>query len=170
MEAGVDAGGLSFKRRGDVRMYYRVRLPAFLPAFFSFHWMGTCVVGLAGAAPCCVHWGAQMRCAATHHTRQAHTSHRHPSHNPFQAPNEAALCWRGQHEEWAERWGLKVITSTRDTFSDMFDDDETLMCATSPPCCLCHEGRGGLVGPDSPPLTTFPRTHRPPNTRSCLQV
>ncbi len=25
IEATIDAGGLSFKRRGDVRMYYRVR-------------------------------------------------------------------------------------------------------------------------------------------------
>ncbi|PRW60867.1 hypothetical protein C2E21_1253 [Chlorella sorokiniana] len=66
IEATADAGGLSFKRRGDVRMYYR-------------------------------------------------------------APNEAALCYKGLWEEWAETYGVQVITSTRDTFSDMFDDDQTLM-------------------------------------------
>ena len=38
-----------------------------------------------------------------------------------------ALCWRGEHEEWAQSWGLRVIASTRDSFSDMFDDDQTLM-------------------------------------------
>ena len=44
-----------------------------------------------------------------------------------QAPNEASLCYREQYDEWAERYGVQVITSTRDTFADMFDDDQTLM-------------------------------------------
>ncbi|PSC74147.1 hypothetical protein C2E20_2793 [Micractinium conductrix] len=45
----------------------------------------------------------------------------------YRAPNEACLCYRDLHEEWAEKWGVQVITSTRDSFSDMFDDDQTLM-------------------------------------------
>ncbi|EFN60149.1 expressed protein [Chlorella variabilis] len=45
----------------------------------------------------------------------------------YRAPNEAALCYKDKYEEWGERYGVKVITSTRNSFSDMFDDDETLM-------------------------------------------
>lgn len=38
-----------------------------------------------------------------------------------------ALCWRDQFEEWGAQRGVQVITSTRDTFLEMFDDDQTLM-------------------------------------------
>ncbi|KAL4436125.1 hypothetical protein ABPG77_005573 [Micractinium sp. CCAP 211/92] len=45
----------------------------------------------------------------------------------YRAPNEAAMCYKGLFEQWQQRYGVQVITSTRDTFSDMFDDDQTLM-------------------------------------------
>lgn len=45
----------------------------------------------------------------------------------YRAPNEASLCYRELYEQWGERYGCQVITSTRDSFSDMFDDDQTLM-------------------------------------------
>lgn len=66
IEAGSDPCGLGFKRRQDVRMYYR-------------------------------------------------------------APNEASMCWPERYEEWGKRYGVQVTISTRDSFADMFDDDETLM-------------------------------------------
>jgi hypothetical protein len=52
-----------------------------------------------------------------------------PHAAPPQAPNEAALCYKERYEEWGRRYNVRVITSTRDSFSDMFDDDETLMWA-----------------------------------------
>lgn len=43
-----------------------------------------------------------------------------------QAPNQEALCYKDRYEEWEQKYCCKVITSTRDTFQDMFDDDNTL--------------------------------------------
>lgn len=43
-----------------------------------------------------------------------------------QAPNQDALCFRDELEEWGAKHSCKVITSTRGTFQDMFDDDDTL--------------------------------------------
>ena len=43
-----------------------------------------------------------------------------------QAPNQDALCFRDELDEWAERYHCRVVTSTRDSFQDMFDDDDTL--------------------------------------------
>ena len=43
-----------------------------------------------------------------------------------QAPNQDALCFRDEFEEWEAKHHCKVITSTRDTFQGMFDDDDTL--------------------------------------------
>jgi hypothetical protein len=43
-----------------------------------------------------------------------------------QAPNQAALCFSDLYEEWEQEYKCKVITSTRDTFSEMFDNDDTL--------------------------------------------
>ncbi|KAL4855062.1 Fruit protein [Chlorella vulgaris] len=45
----------------------------------------------------------------------------------YRAPNEAALCYRERYDEWGSKYGVRVLTSTRDSFADMFDDDETLM-------------------------------------------
>lgn len=44
-----------------------------------------------------------------------------------QAPNQASLCYRDELDTWEEKYGIKVITSTRGTFQDLFDDDDTLM-------------------------------------------
>lgn len=44
----------------------------------------------------------------------------------LQAPNEDALCYRELYDEWRERFNVVVQTSTRDSFQDMFDDDDTL--------------------------------------------
>ena len=43
-----------------------------------------------------------------------------------QAPNQEALCYKDRYEEWEQQYACKVVTSTRDTFQDMFDDDNTL--------------------------------------------
>ena len=45
----------------------------------------------------------------------------------YRAPNEASLCYRGELDSWKEKYGVHVITSTRDSFQDMFDFDDTLM-------------------------------------------
>lgn len=45
----------------------------------------------------------------------------------YRAPNEASLCFKDELEEWKEKYHVKVVTSTRDSFSDMFDDDDTLV-------------------------------------------
>ena len=43
----------------------------------------------------------------------------------MQAPNEASLCYRNEFDTWEQDYGLKVVTSTRDSFQDMFDFDDT---------------------------------------------
>ncbi|KAL0050332.1 hypothetical protein WJX82_009201 [Trebouxia sp. C0006] len=45
----------------------------------------------------------------------------------YRAPNQEALSFQNRFGEWEERHRCKVITSTRGTFMDMFDDDDTLM-------------------------------------------
>ena len=44
----------------------------------------------------------------------------------MQAPNQEALCYKDRYEEWEQQYACKVVTSTRDSFQDMFDDDNTL--------------------------------------------
>jgi hypothetical protein len=44
----------------------------------------------------------------------------------MQAPNQEALCFRDELDQWEEKYHCKVITSTRDTFQEMFDNDDTL--------------------------------------------
>ena len=44
----------------------------------------------------------------------------------LQARNEEALCFKHLYGEWEQKHGCKVITSTRDTFEEMFDNDDTL--------------------------------------------
>ena len=46
---------------------------------------------------------------------------------PVQAPNQDAFCFQNLYAEWEEKHCCKIITSTRGTFMDMFDDDDTLM-------------------------------------------
>lgn len=48
-------------------------------------------------------------------------------HMYYKAPNKASLYFQEEFDEWKERYGINVVTSTRDTFQDMFDDDDTLM-------------------------------------------
>jgi hypothetical protein len=44
-----------------------------------------------------------------------------------QAKNQASVCYDDELAGWEERYGAKVIVSTRDTFLEMFDDDDTLV-------------------------------------------
>lgn len=44
----------------------------------------------------------------------------------YRAPNQDALCFRDELDEWESKYSCKVVTSTRGTFQDMFDDDDTL--------------------------------------------
>ena len=37
------------------------------------------------------------------------------------------MCYHDELDTWEEKYGIKVITSTRGTFQDLFDDDDTLM-------------------------------------------
>eukprot|EP00891_Asterochloris_glomerata_P006684 jgi/Astpho2/6684/e_gw1.00101.62.1_t len=41
-------------------------------------------------------------------------------------PHAATLCFKHLYGEWEQKHGCKVITSTRDTFEEMFDNDDTL--------------------------------------------
>ena len=43
-----------------------------------------------------------------------------------QAPNEDSLLFKELYEQWEEEHNCKVVTGTRDTFMDLFDDDDTL--------------------------------------------
>ena len=45
----------------------------------------------------------------------------------LQAPNQEAFCFQNLYGKWEQEHRCKVITSTRGTFMDMFDDDDTLM-------------------------------------------
>lgn len=44
----------------------------------------------------------------------------------MQAPNEASLLFTNEYEQWEAGCNLKVFTGTRDTFLDLFDEDDTL--------------------------------------------
>ena len=44
----------------------------------------------------------------------------------LQAPNEASLAYKDEFERWQSELGVRVKTATRDTFIDMFDDDDEL--------------------------------------------
>lgn len=44
----------------------------------------------------------------------------------MQAPNEDSLLFKDLYEQWEEEHNCKVVTGTRDTFLDLFDDDDTL--------------------------------------------
>lgn len=45
----------------------------------------------------------------------------------MQAKNQASVCYDDELAQWEEKYGTKVIVSTRDTFQEMFDDDDTLV-------------------------------------------
>ena len=139
IQATSHAGGLSFKRRTDVRMYYRVGAAAAAAA------AATAASQCCSLYAPCFEWVAVLCLALSSlllsPTQSAHAhpcTHRCPAAPPPpppcppfppppQAPNEASLCYREQYDEWAEQYGVQVITSTRDSFADMFDDDQTLM-------------------------------------------
>jgi len=44
----------------------------------------------------------------------------------LQAPNQDALLFKDLHESWETKHNCKVTTGTRETFMDLFDDDDTL--------------------------------------------
>jgi hypothetical protein len=44
----------------------------------------------------------------------------------YRAPNEASLAYKDEFERWQSELGVRVKTATRDTFIDMFDDDDEL--------------------------------------------
>ncbi|RMZ56576.1 hypothetical protein APUTEX25_001423 [Auxenochlorella protothecoides] len=44
----------------------------------------------------------------------------------YRARTQAALTYAEEYEAWEEATGVKVVTATRDSFADMFDDDDTL--------------------------------------------
>ena len=44
----------------------------------------------------------------------------------LQAPNQDALLFKDRYETWEKEYNCKVATGTRETFMDLFDDDDTL--------------------------------------------
>lgn len=44
----------------------------------------------------------------------------------MQAPNEDSLLFKDRYQVWEDKHSCKVVTGTRDTFMDLFDDDDTL--------------------------------------------
>jgi len=44
----------------------------------------------------------------------------------LQAPNQDALLFKDRYESWETEHNCKVTTGTRETFMDLFDDDDTL--------------------------------------------
>jgi len=46
--------------------------------------------------------------------------------HPVQAPNQDALLFKDRYETWESKHNCKVATGTRETFMDLFDDDDTL--------------------------------------------
>ncbi len=58
----------------------------------------------------------------------------------MQAPNQASLCYRDELDTWEEQYGVKVVTSTRGTFQDLFDDDDTLMYEPESTAALVFTG------------------------------
>ncbi|KAK9822016.1 hypothetical protein WJX74_000790 [Apatococcus lobatus] len=45
----------------------------------------------------------------------------------YRAPNQQSFCYTDSFDSWENAHQCKVTTSTRGTFQDMFDDDDTLM-------------------------------------------
>lgn len=45
----------------------------------------------------------------------------------MQAPNKASICFKNEFEAWSSEHAVDVLTSTRDTFQEMFDNDQTLV-------------------------------------------
>lgn len=45
----------------------------------------------------------------------------------YRAQNQASVCFADELDSWKELYGVNVIVSTRDSFQDMFDDDDTLL-------------------------------------------
>lgn len=45
----------------------------------------------------------------------------------MQAPNRDSLCFKDLYEEWEAQHNCKVVYGTRETFMDLFDNDDTLM-------------------------------------------
>ena len=58
----------------------------------------------------------------------------------LQAPNQDALCYKDLYETWEEEHFCKVITGTRETFTELFDDDETLSYEPSSTAALIFTG------------------------------
>lgn len=70
---------------------------------------------------------ATARALITATTRGLHTRMRSNVHVYYRAPNKASTCFANEFESWAEEYGVTVMVSTRDTFQEMFDDDDTLV-------------------------------------------
>jgi hypothetical protein len=62
-------------------------------------------------------------------------------HLYYKAPNKASLLYQEEYEEFEERHGVKVLTSTRDTFQEMFDDDYTLVYEPEATAAIILTGR-----------------------------
>ena len=127
IESTADVGGLNFGYRKDVRLYYRVRIypslsslpPVPLIAFSGCLWH-------VAACPC---WGPV-------HGSQPATS----TECTVQAPNQQSFCYKDCFETWETEHQCKVTTSTRGTFQDMFDDDDTLMYEPETTAALIFTG------------------------------
>ncbi|KAI8107062.1 hypothetical protein M9434_001708 [Picochlorum sp. BPE23] len=70
---------------------------------------------------------ATARSLITSKTSGLHTHMRSNVHVYYRAPNKASTCFADEFDSWAEEYGVSVMVSTRDTFQEMFDDDDTLV-------------------------------------------
>ena len=62
-------------------------------------------------------------------------------HLYYKAPNKASMVYQDEFDEFEGKYGVKVITSTRDTFQEMFDDDSTLVYEPKATAAIILTGR-----------------------------
>lgn len=62
-------------------------------------------------------------------------------HLYYKAQNKASMLYQDEFDEFEEEFGVKVFTSTRDTFQEMFDDDYTLVYEPEATAAIILTGR-----------------------------
>jgi hypothetical protein len=62
-------------------------------------------------------------------------------HLYYKAPNKASMMYQDEYDEFEGKYGVKVFTSTRDTFQEMFDEDYTLVYEPEATAAVILTGR-----------------------------
>jgi len=84
---------------------------------------------------------ATARALITANVDVLQTSLRNNVHMYYKAPNKASMCFKDEFDSWENQYGVRVFTSTRDTFQEMFDDDDTLVYEPEGTCAILLTGR-----------------------------